>query len=282
MLELVRISKHLGEIYKNLPAAKRYLAQHRRYLRRYQASVENAAVEFFNLISREIRSGISDITGTTAARMVDSLTDWDALEEEGRKIYAAPLHSIFIIGADRSRRNVLTKQDRTDPIGEEAVNWASAHSAELVTGITTQTMLAIRKVIQQGLDQGQAIQAIAKKIRAIVGLNERQAIAASNLLTRLEAAGLSGSAIDQTISQYINKAHRYRGLLIARTETAFSLNEGTRLGYAAMGIERLQRIEDPECCEICADYNGHIYTIAEAEGVLPEHPNCEGTWVMAP
>ena len=27
--------------------------------------------------------------------------------------------------------------------------------------------------------------------------------------------------------------------------------------------------------------DGKIYTLAEAEGVLPEHPNCEGSWVAA-
>jgi len=42
------------------------------------------------------------------------------------------------------------------------------------------------------------------------------------------------------------------------------------------------RVEAPTCCDICADYDGHVYTIAEASGILPEHPNCGGTWVAAP
>lgn len=240
-----------------------------------------AANEYFKLIEKQIRRGSTHMKGKTAAKMVTSLTNWGALNEEGQKIYTEPLLQIFTKGAERISRNLVTKQDRPDPIGTEAVNWAKGHSAELVTGITAETMLALRDVIQSGIDEGLAIQAIAKNVRAIAGLNERQALAAGNLLTRLEAAGLTDEAIEKTIGRYVNKAHRYRSYLIARTETASALSEGTRVAYGDMGIKRLQRVEDPNCCDICADHQGQIYTIAEAEGVLPEHPACEGAWVMA-
>jgi len=49
-----------------------------------------------------------------------------------------------------------------------------------------------------------------------------------------------------------------------------------------MGVKNLMRVEGPDACEICLDFDGRIYTIAEANGALPEHPNCEGTWVAAP
>jgi len=48
-----------------------------------------------------------------------------------------------------------------------------------------------------------------------------------------------------------------------------------------MGVKNLQRVEDPKCCDICAEYDGRVYSVREASGVLPEHPNCEGTWIMA-
>jgi hypothetical protein len=71
-------------------------------------------------------------------------------------------------------------------------------------------------------------------------------------------------------------------MTIARTESAFGLTEGQRQGYGQMGVTKLERVEDPATeDDDCADGNGKIYTLAEAEGVLPAHPNCEGTWVIA-
>ena len=56
-----------------------------------------------------------------------------------------------------------------------------------------------------------------------------------------------------------------------------------RQGYDQMGITHLERVEDQtDPADPCTGTNGRIYTIEEAEGVLPEHPNCEGTWVAAP
>jgi len=76
--------------------------------------------------------------------------------------------------------------------------------------------------------------------------------------------------------------------MIARTETAYGLNEGIREGYGQLGYTKLQRIEDPEgdpewdCT--CRENNGAIYTLAESQGVLPEHPNCilGDTRIIAP
>jgi len=152
-----------------------------------------------------------------------------------------------------------------------------------VTEITAETVEAIQAYIAQGIDAGKSIPKIAMELRPLVGLTEKDIIAVANyhemlILERPEYTVATQNSMAET---YAKRLHRRRATTIARTESAASLNEGLRQGYAQMGATKLERVEDPECCDICAEYNGKIYTITEAEGVLPEHPSCEGAWVMA-
>jgi hypothetical protein len=74
--------------------------------------------------------------------------------------------------------------------------------------------------------------------------------------------------------------------MIARTETSFALNEGIRSAYKENDIKYLERVEDPvgdpkwDCT--CREENGKVYSVEDAEGVLPEHPNCllPGTMIV--
>jgi hypothetical protein len=71
-------------------------------------------------------------------------------------------------------------------------------------------------------------------------------------------------------------------MTIARTESAYALTEGQRQGYGQMGVKNLERVEDPDAPDDdCQMNNGRVYSLAAASGVLPAHPNCEGTWVMS-
>jgi len=177
----------------------------------------------------------------------------------------------------------IRKQERFDPIGVEAVGWTTAHSAELVVEITDATMLAIREYIKVGVNAGKSIQKIAMELRPLVGLTEKNIMAVANYheMLILERPEYTAATQREMAETYARRLHRRRATTIARTETAFALTEGQRQGYAQMGVKELERVEDPECCDICAEYNGTVYGIKEAEGVLPEHPNCEGTWVVA-
>lgn len=137
-------------------------------------------------------------------------------------------------------------------------------------------------MVRDGISQGKTLREIASSIRPVIGLNDKQAGAVSALVRRLEEGGLTQEAIDRQFASYVNKAYGSRAAAIARTETSAALNEGMRIGYDEAGITKLMRVEDPDCCErFCAEHQGEVYSIEEASGVLPAHPNCEGTWVAA-
>ncbi len=65
-----------------------------------------------------------------------------------------------------------------------------------------------------------------------------------------------------------------RAELIARTEVQRTLNEGHLQSYKDLGIKYVEIAPAPDACEECADWEGEVIDIDEANGLLPIHPNC--------
>lgn len=84
------------------------------------------------------------------------------------------------------------------------------------------------------------------------------------------------AVIDPTGTAY----PRYFYERIARTETArvveqSHLSAHARLGYSE--FERLVVVDDRTDKDVCLPHEGQIYSLREAEGILPAHPNCRCT-----
>lgn len=264
--------------------ARNYRLIRRRYsllLRENERKMQLSVREFMDYMTKKLKAGLPRMRGKTATQKAKSITDWEEIRERGREILKPALFEVLNSGATTAYTQKLRKQERFDPIGIEAINWTNAHSAETVVEITQETMHAIRDTIVTGINAGKSMPTIARELRPIVGLNTQYAGAVSNYHTSLIAEGVAASKAAAKAETYAGRLHRRRTMTIARTESAFALSEGQRQGYSQMGIKHLERIEDPDCCDICAEYHGKIYTIADAEGVLPEHPNCEGTFIAA-
>jgi len=76
-----------------------------------------------------------------------------------------------------------------------------------------------------------------------------------------------------------------RAETIARTETAHAQGEGQLSGYEELGVEEVGlQVEfltagDDRVCEKCQELADEgPYTIEEARGVIPVHPNCRCAW----
>lgn len=259
--------------------AKLAYRRHQLLLRDQERKLQPHVKEFMDYMTRKLKAGIPGMKGRTAAQRAKSIVNWDEIRAEGQKILQPAELEVLEAGISSVARQRMKKQDRVDPIGIEALRWSEAHAAELVMEITSATMQAIEEIITTGIAAGKSMPAIATELRPIVGLHSQYAGAVDKYLTYLIEEGIADAA--KKAERYAGRLHRRRTMTIGRTETAFGLTEGQRQGYAQMGVTKLERVEDPDCCDICAEYNGKIYTIAEAEGVLPEHPNCEGTWVIA-
>ena len=254
--------------------------RHQLQMRQQEKKLQGPVKEFMDYMTRKLKAGIPGMKGKTAAQRAKSIVNWDEIRAEGQKILQPAELEVLLTGIETVTKQRIKKQARIDPIGIEAIAWSQAHTAELVVEITTATMEAIKDIIVTGIEAGKSMPAIARELRPIVGLNSQYAMAVEKYYTSLIEEGIADAAAKA--DRYAGRLHRRRAQTIARTESAFGLTEGQRQGYDQMGVTKLERVEDPATeDDDCADGNGKIYTLAEAEGVLPAHPNCEGTWVIA-
>ena len=263
--------------------AQRALRGYHRLLRLHERKLQPVINEWLDWTAQTLRAGLQRMHGKTAGAKVKSLANWDEIRARGDELLKPALFEILEAGGNSVMGQRIKKQERFDPIGIEAITWTTEHTAELVVEITDTTMLAIREYITVGINEGKSIQTIAMELRPLVGLTEKDIMAVANYheMLILERPEYTAATQRQMADTYARRLHRQRATLIARTETAYSLSEGARQGYAQMGATKLERVEDPDACDECKDNNGRIYTIAEAEGVLPAHPACEGAWVVA-
>lgn len=99
------------------------------------------------------------------------------------------------------------------------------------------------------------------------------------------AEGRSPEAISKMLTDRIDKVGRTRARLIARTEVinahaTASLNAYREAGVEGVGVHaEFSTAGDDAVCPECEDLEGQVYTLDEAEGVIPVHPNCRCAWL---
>jgi SPP1 gp7 family putative phage head morphogenesis protein len=117
----------------------------------------------------------------------------------------------------------------------------------------------------------------------------------STQMSRILADGMSRGAGPAEIARQMRKTistlSSDRAMTIARTEIIHAHAEGQLDGYKLLGIDEVSaEVEwstagDELVCEQCEkasedeDGNIRIYTIDEARGKIPLHPNCRCAWV---
>lgn len=169
--------------------------------------------------------------------------------------------------------------DQTSP---EAVAWARANAAELVTLITEEQFETLRRIVVEGFTKQLTPKAIAKQIRGVVGLTGPQA---GKFARILEEQGKTKAYA------YAKKAKATRAETIARTEVLKASNEGQRMAWmqakdagVLTGRELREWITtyDDRTCEICAPMDGQLvgltepFTTGDGNRVdgPPAHPRC--------
>jgi len=99
------------------------------------------------------------------------------------------------------------------------------------------------------------------------------------------AAGENPTDIARRITDRIDKIGKTRATVLARTEVinthaTATLNRYERLGVEEVGAQvEFQTAGDSRVCPICASLEGTVYTIEEARGRIPVHPQCRCAWL---
>jgi hypothetical protein len=119
------------------------------------------------------------------------------------------------------------------------------------------------------------------------GVTATMAQQMSRVLATGIVQGQHPMAVARTLANTITGISRQRARTISRTEIMHAHAEGQLDGFEDMGIQRLGvDIEfetiagedgDPDTfgvCPECAELQGEVFTVAEARGIIPVHPNC--------
>lgn len=106
----------------------------------------------------------------------------------------------------------------------------------------------------------------------------------SRVLADGMAAGDAPGKIAVRMSKEIDSISIKRAHVIARTEIIHAHAEGQLDGFEELGIDELQldveilTAGDDRVCPICNGMVGKVFTVKEARGVIPLHPQCRCAW----
>ena len=199
--------------------------------------------------------------------------------------------------------------------------YATAHTAELVSDITIEARAAIRQAIGRAFTEQIIWQQTAATIREILsanealgftvrelhmvrGLTDRQAAAVQRRVRQtFEAAGKAGlseaKAAKKALSvgeQYGDLSRKRRAAAIARTEIMRAANQGRKIGMDQLAADGLFQTNTAgkrwvtaplDVCVICESQNNIVVPYERSFDLAgvdfpPAHTNCRCDWLLEP
>ena len=217
---------------------------------------------------------------TEVSRIVAKLTDWGELEKDGIRMVKPAAMEIYEKGGNEAFK-IAGIEGSFDIVNINAVNKVNEICSKLIVEVNGNTKKAINTLIKTGIAEGQSVGKIAKQIRPLIGLTERQSLAVGNYRGKLlkKYPKYTTAKLDKMAKRYSDKLHRYRADMIARTETARAQSEGTLQGYNQLGYKKVEWSANVNACPICDALEGHRFTLEEASGMMPAHPMGRCAWI---
>jgi SPP1 gp7 family putative phage head morphogenesis protein len=134
---------------------------------------------------------------------------------------------------------------------------------------------AVGTALQLPVHQEQLRALYTRNFNALQGMND----ATANQMRRVLSEGLAGGdgprEIARDLSDRIEKVGRYRATLIGRTEVMHSHNRARATEWDRAGVQQVDILIAPDACPECVALKaGEPYSVSEAPGLLPLHPQC--------
>lgn len=98
-------------------------------------------------------------------------------------------------------------------------------------------------------------------------------------------AGNGADEIAEALVEQVDGMERGRARTLARTEIVYAHAEGSLDAFQNLGVEEVgaevefSTADDNIVCPKCDALNGEVYTIQQARGRIPVHPNCRCSWL---
>ena len=184
-----------------------------------------------------------------------------------------------------------------DGTAEAVRQWNMDNAARFVTNCTTEQIKGLRAAVRYAtdlMDSGMNVTELSRVIRPMVGLTAVQTRANLNYYQKLIDNGMSEKKARDKSIRYSARQHRYRAQMIARTEMAFSYNQGQFLAVKQAQEQNLMgrckkvwiTADTERTCSYCNSLNGKEIEMDDdfdiqtnLKGSLikrcpPAHPHC--------
>lgn len=144
------------------------------------------------------------------------------------------------------------------PFHMDRVGMLYTRTFEDLKGITAQMDSQISRILAQGMVEGDGPKAIAKKLIDTIGGG----------LTPRDAQGRATMSAER------------RAKILARTEIIRAHHSATIQEYRNWGVEgvgveaEFRTAGDLRVCDQCSSLEGKVFSLDEAEGIIPVHPGC--------
>lgn len=226
---------------------------------------------------------------------IEYLQDW---QQDYTRFVTEHLRPAWMEAIEAGTREVARKYPDWyfDPYAEGVQKWCEERAASFVVEISNTQWQGLNAVVARAaLLEDMTVDQLARAIRPMVGLYDQQCTANLNYYTNLINNGVSEKKAQDLAYKYAAKQHRYRGYNIARTELAFSYNQGAyeavkqaqEKGYMGEVVKVWSTAADERVCPICGGLNGKVIAmdddfefqtklagVPKIRRVPPAHPSC--------
>lgn len=187
------------------------------------------------------------------------------------------------------------------PVGERALLQGQHYTGSFVRATVRKAIeLARQRLRQAGFDvPDMSVDAVLNRpihrstlqtmyrrhFRALEGVTQEMDRQMSRTLTEGFAQGHHPRKMASALNDRIDKIGITGARRVAQTETIRTHAEATLNSYERSETEQVVKetefsdSDDERVCEDCEDLDGTTYTVEEARGVIPVHPNCRCSFI---
>jgi hypothetical protein len=195
-----------------------------------QTAFSNAVAHYRdNLDLKGLQQNLVQLAGEADESDMTSLLPWDAYQAI-LKGYLTPaiLKVVLQCGVRATEQlqsiGITGSFTLNNPYAKE---WADQHVGDLITEVTDDQKLGVKKLISFAMDNGGHPYQTAKTIKTFIGLHSRQVAAVINRWDDLTQQGdQTAQQVNDACDAYGRRLLEYRSELIARTETIDALCGG--------------------------------------------------------
>lgn len=245
-------------------------------------------------LAREVQSwgnefSYDELAAVIQSGQLDALIDWQGRYASVVNDTLTPIWLAAIAAASAKATRGKTVLSDSDWYVQ---SWIQSRGGELISQLSEESRRAVMSIILRGQELHMAPRDVAKGVRPLIGLTERQVQANANYRDKVYQQYIDGGATPSTAAaradkaaiKYAGKQHRYRAETIVLTENAFAYNRGAHMGVSqSIANGYMGRCEmvwttagTNRVCSRCLALKDTVVGHTDESGVTlpPLHPRC--------